>query len=280
MRILTSNDLKDGEVSCWKLLARTGRCVVAAIASATTPAYTAPIAEAHPRTPCDVDPEPGYPRDTPTPAVRIWRDAEIAEGWTPGTCTGWAPSRFQTVLAIAARFHHDGGVEELSSRFAAVSAWAAIRYWSVTDKAPRPLLTDAAALSGPRTSLRRSDFKVEEMEVGKDLYLSQVDSRSAGTAIYRMRVVEMGPTRLVINLENASTIRAFLVPLFYPGDLQSVYFFSKLGPGVWGYYSLAATKVGASALTGGHEASFINRAAALYEHFAGLPAFAGSPVKR
>ena len=257
-------------------------CIIAAaiFSSATLPARAVPTAQPYPEPPCGVDPQPPYPEAVATTVTQLLKGAEIAQGWIPAACTGWMPTGFKTVLVLAARFHHDGGTEELLSRFAAVSAWAAIRYWSVTDKAPRALLTNASALSGPETRLRRFDFMVEELRVGAELFLSQVDSRSAGAAIYRMRVLERSPTRVVINMENASPIRAFRMTLFNPGDLQAAYFFDKLQPGVWGYYSLTATRDSASVLAGGHEASFINRATALYEHFAGLPAFASSPATK
>jgi hypothetical protein len=64
-------------------------CVVAAthcLRLQPAPAYTAPLAQAHPRTPCDVDPEPRLPsRHANRLPIRIWRGAEIAEGWTPGS---------------------------------------------------------------------------------------------------------------------------------------------------------------------------------------------------
>jgi hypothetical protein len=90
----------------------------------------------------------------------------------------------------------------------------------------------------------------------------------------------MGPTRLVGQPGKRKHDPGVPCSPVQPRGSAISLFLQQAGPGVWGYYSLAATKVGASALTGGHEASFINRAAALYEHFAGLPAFAGSPVKR
>jgi len=230
--------------------------------------------------PCDVEPQPSYPAAVATTVTQLWKGPEIAQGWIPAACTGWSRTGFEKVLVLTARFHHDGGSDELLSRFAAVSSWTAIRYWSVTDKAPRALLSNAAALSGPESSLRRGDFTVKEFTVGEDLFLSQVDSRSAAAVIYRMRVLERSRSRMVINIENVSPIRAFHLTLFKPGDLQSAYFFDKLEPGVWGYYSLTATRGSASVLTGGHDASLLHRATALYEHFAGLPAFASSPAAR
>ena len=81
-------------------------------------------------------------------------------------------------------------------------------------------------------------------------------------------------------MENVSAVRALRLTLFNPGDLQSAFFFAEIEPGVWGYYSLAGTRDSASVLTGGHEASLVNRAAALYEYFAGLPSLTTSAIRR
>jgi hypothetical protein len=115
------------------------------------------------------------------------------------------------------------------------------------------------------------------MRAGRALYSYQDDTGPAGGAVYRMRVREVETDRLVADVENVTTIKAFFVTLFAPGALQSAYFLERLSPdeGVWCYYSL--TRATASqALLGDHEASFVNRAAAIYRHVAGIPT-AGEP---
>jgi hypothetical protein len=77
--------------------------------------------------------------------------------------------------------------------------------------------------------------------------------------------------RVVIAMENVTRVRLFFVPLFEPGALQSVEFVERLSPGVWGLYLLTRTAPGASARALGHEASYVNRAAAMYRHLLGIP---------
>jgi hypothetical protein len=60
--------------------------------------------------------------------------------------------------------------------------------------------------------------------------------------------------------------------------LQALHFLERLGPEEWGYYGLARTGAGASPLTGGREASYVNRAVALFRHLAGLPTDRGPPA--
>ena len=106
---------------------------------------------------------------------------------------------------------------------------------------------------------------------GADLYFAQDDNRSTGEVDYRLRVREIDPDRLALETENVSTVRYLLIRLAGPGDPQSVYFLERRSADEWAYYSLARTGAGASSLTQGHEASYVNRAAALFRHVAGLP---------
>ena len=66
-------------------------------------------------------------------------------------------------------------------------------------------------------------------------------------------------------------MRYWLIPLFQAGELQSIYFLECGSQDVWRYYSIARTGKNASALTAGHDASFINRAVAFYRYLAGIP---------
>src|SRR3954467_12544294 len=103
------------------------------------------------------------------------------------------------------------------------------------------------------------------------LYFAQHDNRSTGDVVYRLRVREVTPDRLVVRVENVSAVCYLLIPLAGPGDLQSLYFLERRSPDEWGYYSLARTGAGASSLTEGHGASYVNRAVALFRHLACFP---------
>ena len=113
---------------------------------------------------------------------------------------------------------------------------------------------------------------------GADLYFAQEDSRLSGEVIYRLRVLDDGPDRVAIAVENTTSVRYLLVPLFAPGDLRCTSYFERLSPGVWGYYALWGIRAGAQ--TSGHEASSINRALAFYRHVAGIPTDQEPPVAR
>ena len=135
------------------------------------------------------------------------------------------------LIALAGRFRHDGSAEALLGPFGAVSALRKIRYWSVSDSAWRPLVTEATALSAPDPDRRRADFTAAELAAGEDLFFAQSDNRSSKEVVYRLRVLEMRPGGLVIQTENVSAVRLLLLSLFEPGDIQVAYFLERRSPG-------------------------------------------------
>ena len=121
----------------------------------------------------------------------------------------------------------------------AISTLKGLRYWSVTEGGWRTLITSATALSGPDLDHPRPDFTLAEMPSGKELYFAQGDNRAGGDVVYRMRVGEVSPTRLIVAIENVTPVRRFMLTLFNPGDLQSLHFLERQGPNVWSHYGLA-----------------------------------------
>jgi hypothetical protein len=222
-----------------------------------------------PQPPCGAAPIPAYPDPGARPAVQAFAGANL--DWSPPGCTGWSSPGAKMLVALAASFRAEGDVDDFAARFGAITRLRGVQYWSVSDKAWRALVTDAAAVNGPGERRRREDFAAAEMMPGSDLYFVQHDNRSSTEVLYRMRVREKTSDRLVMEMENASPIRFLAFALFRPGDLQSVYFVERRAPGVWGYYNISRTAKTASRLAGGHEESYVNRAVALYRQFVSIP---------
>jgi hypothetical protein len=227
-----------------------------------------------PRPPCEGRSQPFYAPLGAVPSILTWH----APGWAASACTGWASSRPILLVALAGSFRHEGGAADLLAALGRISSLRGIRCWSVGDRGWRTLVTGAAALDGPVTRRRRADFAPAEMARGADLYFAQEDSRSSGEVIYRMQVLENGPDRVAVAVENVTSVRFLLVPLFAPGDLRCTFYLECLSPGVWGYYGLWGIRAGAP--TSGHEASSVNRALAFYRHVVGIPTDQEPPAAR
>jgi hypothetical protein len=154
-----------------------------------------------------------------------------------------------------------------------------VRYWSTTRQRWRTLILEAHALSAAQSAERRVDFQPGEMSEGKTLYFEQTDNLS-GKAVYSMRILEASPARVVVKIENVSSIHYLLVTLFHPGELQSIYFFDRESPDTWRFYSIVYTAPPTSRVLTGNESSAINRAVAFYRHMVGIPTDQEPPAAR
>jgi hypothetical protein len=224
-----------------------------------------------PRPPCGASPpDPDYAAAGNTPNIRVWNRREQTAPWVPPACTGWSAKGAGVLVAVAGSFS-DGSSDDLLKRFASISRLQGLRYWSVSEAGWRTLITHATALDGPDLGHPRKDFTVAEMKSGSELYFAQSDNRASGEIIYRMQVKQAGPSRLVIAIENVTAVRRFLITFFEPGDLQSVHYLERNGPGLWSYYGLAWAGEHGPSLLQMPDASYVNRAIAFYRHFAGSP---------
>ena len=145
-----------------------------------------------------------------------------------------------------------------------------MHYWSTTHKQWRTLVVEAHALTDSNSGHRRENFALNEMKEGSVLYFEQVDNLS-GRAVYQMRIVEASSSRLVFDVENISTIRYYFIPVFRPGELQSMYFLDRESDSVWRYYSIMRTGQKANGLVARNGSSSVNRAVAFYRHLVGIP---------
>ena len=154
-----------------------------------------------------------------------------------------------------------------------------MRYWSTTHKHWQTLIRDAYAIADVADRRHRADFAPDEIKKGRVFYFEQADNLS-GKAVYRMHIVEASASRLVFDVENASTIRYYLVPIFHPGELQSMYFLDRESESVWRYYSIVRMGKNANGLVAGNESSSINRAVAFYRYLVGIPTDQEPPAAR
>ena len=160
-----------------------------------------------------------------------------------------------------------------------ISALPAIRYWSVTDKRWNPLFTRATALSGPDAKTTRRDFVPAEFRAGSDLYFLSVDNRVGSDLVTRLHTTNADPERIVLDTTNVSPLRWIGVTIVPAGGMQTVYFLDRQMDGSWAYYSLTRIQKASVLLSGLVSGpSYLNRAVAMYRHFAGIPTDRDPPV--
>ena len=221
---------------------------------------------------------PSIPALADSPRIQVWTSSDLEAEWKPPECTGWKPSGFASVVVTAARFRFTAGMDGWRRKIGAVSRTAGILYWSTTQKRWQKLVLDAHALAGPDGG-PRSDFSADEVAEGRTLYFEQEDN-VFGKAIFRLRIKGLSARRLVFDVENAGVVRYMMIPLFQPGELQSVYYLEQEDGNIWRYYSIARTRGKAATLITGHAASAVNRAVAFYRHLAGIPTDQEPPAAR
>jgi hypothetical protein len=223
------------------------------------------------RPPCSGSaPFPEYGLVGEAPVVRTWPQLTPATLAVLGGCVTWPTSASRLIVAVAGRFRSSDDVDGLLARFGAVSDLPSMRYWSVTDRSWRPLVTSSTALIAAVAGQPRGDFASPELRSGHEAYFAQRDSRGASEAVYWMRVQESTAGRIVIDTGNVTPIRWWGLTLFGPGDLRSVYILDQQEPNIWSYYSLTRI-AGNGWLTGGHDKSYVNRIVAMYRHLASIP---------
>jgi len=210
--------------------------------------------------------------------VRVW-NSDSGHAWKPPACTGWTPSDSSTIVVTAARFRYTQGIDGLRRRIGAISETAGMLYWSTSGKRWQKLILEAHASPGQEGDGRRPDFSPEEIAEGHTLFFQQEDNLF-GTVTYRMHIRAATTGRLVFDVENAGAIRYLTIPVFQAGEVQSISYLEKETADVWRYYAIARTSGKASTLIGGHEASAINRAVALYRRLAGIPGDQEPPAAR
>lgn len=213
-------------------------------------------------------PYPDYAAvDTP-PAVQIISGKDLA-AWKPPACVGWEAKDDGVLVTLAGRFHFKGTTDELLKRFGAISSLKGLQYWSVTGGGWRTLIDSASALDSPDGGHSRADFTLAEMKNGHELYFAQQDNRTSEEVVYRMKVSDLSADGFTVAVENVTPVRSFMLTLFDPGDLQSVHFVRRESPGVFRFYGLAFAGESLASSLALPEASYVNRALALYGHLSG-----------
>ena len=239
------------------------------IACATLLILTALPAFAAPVPPCAGPVDPAYGAVGEQPNVAVWY-AEELKGWQAPACIGWQQSSADAIAASSARFRLAGTADDILKRFAEVSKYTSIPYWSPNNQEWRILIHNASALTGPDIKLKREDFTVAEFGAGQPVYLHMGGS-SVNNIVYRMEVVERTPDKLTVSLENAVALRVLGIPMMKEGAGQFLFAFERESGDLWRSYVLVRVGSLLNVLARPPMDQYANRAVALYRYFAGLP---------
>lgn len=220
--------------------------------------------------PCAGPPAPPHAELDAPLNVRVWFQSDLPKDWAPATCTGWRPRPFTVLVGAAGRFENRQGVDGVILRMASISHLTSVNYWSVTRGRWHQLFSDTAALTRPNRETRRQDFTTDELRPGATLYFWQEESSAAGSAVYRLRIRERNPERVVFAIDNVSPVTLAFLTLAETGEYEFLYLLERETPHIWRYYSLSRAGDGPVLFAESHQKSYVNRAVALFRHLAGI----------
>jgi hypothetical protein len=244
--------------------------VAVALSSSVPAAFSATDADQGPRPPCGQEPWPNYPPPGGAAAIRVWDRASLDGSWTSPSCIGDRSGGFLALVALAGRFRADGDIDGVLARLGAISSLTGLQYWSIGDQKREVLITHAEALVDAASHKVRPDFSAAELRGGGDLYFLQVENRLSADVVYRLHLESISADRAVVTVANVTPVRFLFVPVLDADDLRSTYFFDRGADGTWKFYSILRVGHGGSIFSGLiRQESYVNRAAALFGHFAG-----------
>jgi hypothetical protein len=197
--------------------------------------------------------------------------------WQAAPCLRWTGGRVRMASALAATLA-SGSLDELLVRFAALSQYKSIRFWSIMHDSWEGLVTSAGFLDGPDARYSYPDLKAADFVTGRDFYY--FESGSPGRTIHRLSVRQRTADRVEIRTENVSPIRFALFTVFEPGALQTVTIFERRSAREWAYFQSIGIGDGSNFIALQSASPYVNRLTALYRYMAGMPTDRDPPVAR
>ena len=231
-----------------------------------------------PYPPCHEAPDPAYAVTGAPPNLLVLTEEGFV--WDAPRCTGWGKGQYALLVAAAATFGHKGGVDGLIGKFAAISGFKTVRYWSTSHQAWRPLFRSAHALSTARQGARRGDFDLADLVPGPVKHFWLEENGPVGAAIFRLRVLERSRDRLIIDIRNQRAVNPPVHPKIAAGGYRYLFMFDRAAPGVWRYYGITGLRGKGAAAVTWFRNSYVNRAIAMYRYVAGIPMEREPPAAR
>ncbi len=224
--------------------------------------------------PCHGAPQPAYSPPGGTPALAAWTDSDHAP-WQASPCLQWTSGRTRMVTALAASLHANS-LDELLTRYGALSKYKSIRFWSTLHQAWEDLVTVAGFTDGPAATYTHPDLTPADFVTGRSFYYYEIDR--AGRTLHRLTVRERTENKVELATENVTAVRYSIFTVFEPRALQTATFIERRGPNEWGYYQTIGVGEGADFIALRSPSPYLNRLAAFYRYMSGIPTDSQPPV--
>lgn len=231
------------------------------------------------RPPCAGSPQPAYSAPGGPPAIASWTESELnTQAWRLSPCLRWTEGPSRLVTALAAVFHAPS-LDDLLTRYGALSRYKSIQVWSIMHQAWEPFTTQAGFTDGPAASYTYPDLTPADFVAGKDFYYYEIDQRT-GRTIHHLKVGQRTADKVELMTENLTPIKYAMFTIFEPGALRTATFIERHGPETWGYYQAIGVGEGSDFIAVRSASPYINRLTALYRYMAGLPTNGSPPAAR
>ncbi len=230
-------------------------------------AWVAPAAAA-PASMCGNAPPPAYPAADQPAQVHSWLRGGHQDGALPD-CSGLRTQDFELLVRVTARFASPLDAAAMLGRLGRVSALKGMAYWSFTEKKRQLLIRESFAIDHPGAMKPRADFSVAELRSAAALYFAQSDNRAAALVPYSLQLLQAGPERLALRVENIGDLRYMGFKLVAAHEMQWLMMLEPLAQGLWGYRSLLGICHLGMGGAEQHRLSNLARCVAMFDHLAG-----------
>ena len=133
------------------------------------------------RPPCAGPPHPAYAPPGGAPVIVSWTEDDLNKAaWQLSPCLHWTEGRTRMATALAGVVHAPS-LDDLLTRYGALSQYKSIHFWSTTHQAWEPFVQQAGVTDGPGANHTYPDLKPEDFVAGKEFYYYEIDARTGRT---------------------------------------------------------------------------------------------------
>jgi hypothetical protein len=227
--------------------------------------------------PCGGPPQPAYAAPGAPPSIATWSEDNANKvAWQHSPCLHWAGDRTRMATALSAVFHAPS-LDELLTRYGALSQYKSIRFWSTMHQAWEPFVVQAGFTDGIAANYTQPDLRPADFVTGREFYYYEIDPRT-GRTIHRLTVHQRTADRVEISTENMTAMKYAMFTIFEPHGLRSATIIERHGPNEWGYYQTIGVGEGSDFIAVHSASPYINRLTALYRYMAGMPTDGSPPA--